>query len=176
MTDQINTPEIQKNIEYQQVIAQIDAKTAQESPKTSIAGYMFWGLLIPPFTTLWVMYSAWKKGVLYKLMPNMTLMFSISFALWSLLMFSAPGAFASYLSQQVAPIPSFDKIFATILIVGGIGSGIYFRMKGNKEGTLSMVWISLMTVILLLQLYAGIHQLSFIAAVVTKAQDSAIGI
>lgn len=165
-----------KNVEYLQAVAQLDAKTAQESPKTSTVGYLFWSLAIPPITTLWVMYSAWKKGVLYKLMPDMIIVYSVLFALWSLLMFSAPGAFSSYLSQQVAGVPASDKIFAMILIVGGIFGGIYARIKGQKEGALSLVWVSLMTVILLLQLYAGMHQLSFISTVVNKAQDANIGL
>ncbi|MDP2633067.1 MAG: hypothetical protein Q8P25_05110 [Candidatus Curtissbacteria bacterium] len=169
MTDEI------KNAEYQQAIAQLDVKTAQELPKTSTVGYLLWSLAIPPITTFWVMYSAWKKGVLYKLMPNMIIVYSILFGLWSMLMFSASGAFSSYLNQQVASAPGFDKIMAIILTVGGISSGIYFRVKGKKEGTVSLIWISLMTVILLLQVYAGVHQLSFVSAVVTKAQDINIG-
>lgn len=165
-----------KDVEYQQAIAQLDTKIAQESPKNSTVGYMLWSLAIPPITTFWVMYSAWKKGVLYKLMPNMMIIYSILFAFWSLLMFSASGAFSSYLNQQVASAPGLDKVMATILVIGGIGSGIYFRMKGNKEGTVSALWISLMTIILLLQLYAGMHQLSFISGVVNQAQDVNIGI
>ena len=167
--------EDQKNLEYQQAIAQLDAKIIQDSPKISTVGYLVWSLVLPPFTTFAAMYFAWKKGVLYKLMPDMTIVYSVLFALWSLLMFSASGAFSSYLSQQVAGVPTLDKVEAILLVVGGIAGGIYFRMKSNKEGILSLVWISLMTVILILQIYAGFHQVSFISNLVNSAQDSYIG-
>ncbi len=176
MTDQIVTPNNDKNLDYQQAIAQLDAKTEQESPKTSTVGYLFWSLSVPPFTTFLVMYFAWKKGVLYKLMPNMTIVYSILFALWSLLMFSASGAFADYFNQQVAGAPAFDKFVAILLTIGGIGIGIYCRIKAKKEGALSLVWVILMTVIIILQIYAGWHQLSFIGAVVNTAQDANIGL
>lgn len=168
--------EDEKNLEYQKAIAQLDAKTAQESPKTSTVGYLFWSLLIPPFTTFLVMYFAWKKGVLHLLMPNMVIIYSVFFALWSMLMFSASGAFSDYFHQQVAGAPALSKIMAILLTVSGIGSGIYFRIKGQKDGELSLVWVSLMAVILIFQVYAGIHQLSFISAVVNKAQDVSIGL
>ena len=172
--DQPISPE--KQLEYQQTMAQLDVKTAQVSPQNSTGGYLFWSLLIPPITTFIAMYFAWKKGVLYKLMPNMTIVYSILFALWSLLMFSASGAFGDYLNQQVAAVPTLDKIEAVILAVGGIAGGIYLRVKGKKEGSLSLVFLSAMTLILILQIYAGYHQLSFISVVVNKAQDTSIGL
>lgn len=148
----------------------------ETAPKISTIGYLFWSLAIPPFTTFLAVYFAWKKGVLFKLMPNMTLVYTVLFFVWSLLMFSAPGAFSSYFSQQVPPVPTFDKVVAIVLTVFGIAGGFYFRMKGNKEGNLSLVWVGLMMVILVLQLYSGAHQLSFISAVVTEAQDVNLGL
>lgn len=168
--------EDEKDLEYLQAIAQLDAKTAQESSKTSTVGYLFWSLAIPPITTFLAMYFAWKKGVLHLLMPNMAIIYSVLFGLWSLLMFSASGAFSDYLHQQVAGAPGFDKIAAVLLTLGGIGIGIYCRIKAKKEGTVSAVWIGLMAVILILQIYAGFHQLSFISTVLNKAQDVNIGI
>lgn len=165
-----------KSLEYQQAITQLDAKVKQDSAQKSTVGYLFWSLFIPPVTTFLVMYFAWKKGVLHLLVPNMAMIYSISFALWSLLMFSSSGAFGSYLNQQVAGVPLFDKVLAIVLTVGGIGIGIYCRGRAKKEGNLSLVWVSLITVILILQVYAGFHQLSFIANVINKAQDTSIGL
>lgn len=166
----------EKDVEYQQAVAQLDATIAKESPKISSVGYLLWSLAVPPFTTFLSMYFAWKKNALHRLMPDMTIVYTILFALWSLLMFSAPGAFASYFHQQVVGIGLFDKIFALILVVGGLISGFYLRAKANKEGALSLTWIGLMIVLLVLQVYSGWHQLSFISGVVTKAQDTAIGL
>lgn len=165
-----------KNVEYQQAIAQLDAKTAQEAPKTSTVGYLFWGFLIPPFTTFLVMYFAWKKGVLYRLMPDMTIVYSVLFALWSLLMFSASGAFSDYFHQQVAGVPVFDKVVAILLTAVGIIIGFYFRIKAKKEGTIVLTWVSVMIVILLLQVWVEFHQLFFVLSVVNKAQDVNIGL
>lgn len=147
-----------------------------QPPKVSTLGYLLWSLAIPPFTIFIAMYFAWKKGILFKLVPNITIVYTVLFALWSLLMFWAPGAFSSYFSQQVPVVPSFYKIFATILIIGGIGGGIYLRMKAQKDGSLSLVWIGLMIVNLILQVVAGFHQLTFISGVVTKAQDTSLGL
>ena len=91
-------------------------------------------------------------------------------------MFSASGAFSSYLNQQVAGVPMLDKVEAILLTVFGLALGIYFRIKGKKEGSLSLVYVGLMTLILVLQFFAGVHQLSFIGAVVNKAQDANIGL
>lgn len=139
-------------------------------------GYLVWSFLIPPITTFMVMYFAWKKGVLHLLMPNMAVIYSIFFGLWSMLMFSAPGAFSSYLNQQTASLPFFDKFLAVLLTTFGIGIGIYCRSVAKKEGKLSSVFIGLIFVILVLQVYAGARQLSFISGVVTKAQDATLGL
>ncbi len=168
--------EDEKNLEYQQAMVQLDARTAQESPKTSTVGYLFWSLFIPPLTTFLVMYLAWKKGVLHLLMPNMAIIYSVLFGMWSMLMFSASGAFSDYLNQQVLGVPAFDKVVAILLTFFGIGIGIYCRIKAKKEGVLSFAFVSLITVILILQIYAGFHQLSFISTVVNKAQDVSIGL
>lgn len=167
---------VNREQEFAKAMAQLDDKIAQEFPKTSTIGYLFWSLLIPPITTFLAMYFAWKKGVLHLLMPTMAIIYSVLFALWSMLMFSAPRAFGDYLNQQVSGVSGFDTILAFILTVGGIAAGVYFRLKGKKEGTLSLVWVGLMIVILILQVYAGWHQLSFISSVVNKAQDTSIGL
>lgn len=90
-------------------------------------------------------------------------------------MFSAPGAFSSYFVQQVASVPMLDKATAVVLTFFGIFGGIYFRMKGNKEGTLSLVWMGFLMGILVLQVFAAFHQLTFISGVVNQAQDTVLG-
>ncbi len=149
---------------------------AQQTKKKSIIGFLILALALPPFTTVWAMYLSGKRGTLYQLMPILTIVSAVVFALWSLLMFSASGAFSDYLHQQVLGVPTFDKVIAILLTAGGIISGIYFRIRANRDGKLGLIWVGLMSVILLLQIWAGAHQLSFISAVVGKAQDTNIGL
>lgn len=147
-----------------------------QAPKISVFGYIFWSLMIPPVTTFLAMYFAWKKSALHRLMPDMTIVYTVLFGLWSLLMFSAPGAFSSYFSQEVMPVPTFDKVVAVVLIILGIGGGFYFRMKVKREQKLSFLWVGFLTAILVLQVFAGFHQLTFISGVVTQAQDTVLGL
>lgn len=149
---------------------------AQNKKKSSSWGYITGSLIFPPFTTVWVMYLAWKKGALQQLMPTMTIVYTVFFVLWSLLMVSAPGAFGDYLSQQVAGVPVFDKLVAFTLAGLGIGLGIYLKIKANRDNKFSWIWVGVLSAILILQLWAGYHQLGFIGSVVNRAQDINLGL
>lgn len=149
---------------------------AQNKKKGSSWGYITGSLIFPPFTTVWVMYLAWKKGTLQQLMPTMTIVYTVFFVLWSLLMVSAPGAFGDYLSQQVAEVPFFDKFVAFTLTGLGIGLGIYLKIKSNRDNKFSWIWVGILSAILILQLWAGYHQLGLIGSVVNKAQDINLGL
>ncbi len=149
---------------------------AQQTKKKSIIGFLILALALPPFTTVWAMYLSWRRGMLHQLMPILTIVSAVIFALWSLLMFSASGAFSDYLHQQVLGVPTLDKVIAILLTVVGIILGMYFKIKAGRDGKLGLIWVGLMSAILLLQIWAGAHQLSFISVVVNKAQDTNIGL
>ena len=168
--------ENEKEAEFNAAVAQIEAQTVQIAPKISTWGYLFWSLAIPPLSTFAAMYFAWKKGVLHKLMPNMAILYSVLFAFWSLLMFSAPKAFGDYFGQRVVGVALFDKLEATVLEAVGIGAGIYFRNRGKKEDRLSAAYERLFTLILVLQFFVGWHQLSLIGGVVNQVQDTGLGL
>ncbi len=167
---QMTTVAVDPSLKLDQLIVESKAKNAH------VWGYVFWSLAIPPFSTAWAMYAAYKKGVLHELMPLMTIIYSILFILWSLLMFSAPGAVADYVHQQAVGVGGFEKVAAILLAVLGIAGGIYFRLMASKDGKLPTWVVIFLSVILLLQLVVGYQELQAVAGIVNGQINNNVGL
>ncbi|OGD88764.1 hypothetical protein A3A54_01995 [Candidatus Curtissbacteria bacterium RIFCSPLOWO2_01_FULL_39_62] len=166
-----------ENAESPKLLSEIDKIIAQNSEvkKTGVGGYVFWGLAIPPFTTIWTMYAASKKGVLHILVPTMTLVYTILFALFSFSVIYSPKSFADvsavkFATQvQLPTVPSWIVASTIILTILGILGGWYFRGVAKKQGSLSKVLMVSLLGILLLQFFVEFRELVFINTVIRKS-------
>ena len=166
-----------ENINGTQSVSDLDKiiSREQEIKKTGVGGYIFWGLAIPPFSTIWSIYAAYKKGVLHLLMPTMTFVYTIFFGLFSLLIFSAPKAFTDVASAKlqtetkVAQVPTLLTIGAIVLTILGFVAGFYLRSKAKKQGSLSVSLLLLPVIILALQFLVVVRELAFISSLVNQS-------
>lgn len=146
-----------------------------EIKKIGISGYIFWGLTIPPFTTIWTMYLASKKGVLHLLVPTMTIVYTVLFAAFSASVIYAPKSFSDVAPvkfQTTVDIPAVESwIVAStvILTLAGILGGFYFRGVARKQGTLSKLIMISLLVILVLQFFVEYREFVFISTVISKS-------
>lgn len=169
---------VDENQQLPQTIEELDQLVSErkQEKQTSVFGYVVLSLILPPFTTVWVMYRAWKKGLLYRFVPVMTIVYTILFALYSWLLLSSPGAVSDVLGknlQKQPVVPSGQNtifvIMAIVLTIAGVIGGFYFRNKARKEGSLSTVMILILIFILILQFWVGFSELSFVSRIVNQS-------
>ncbi|OGM28453.1 hypothetical protein A2801_00855 [Candidatus Woesebacteria bacterium RIFCSPHIGHO2_01_FULL_41_10] len=166
-----------ENINGTQSVSDLDKiiSREQEIKKTGVGGYIFWGLAIPPFSTIWSIYAAYKKGVLHLLMPTMTFVYTIFFGLFSLLIFSAPKAFTDVASAKlqtetkVVHVPTLLTTGVIVLTILGLVGGFYLRSKAKKQGSLSVSHMLLLVIILALQFFVEVRELAFISSLVNQS-------
>lgn len=148
----------------------------KQEKEASVFGYIIISLIIPPFSTAWAMYRAWKKGVLYRFVPVLTIVYTILFALYSWLLLSSPGAVSSVLGKNLLKQPEVPSgqntifvIMTVVLTIAGIVGGFYLRNKAQKEDTLPTVMILALIFILLLQFWVGFSELSFVGSIINQS-------
>jgi len=67
------------NLEQSNSIDGLDKLISKEKQKQghSIWGNLIISLILPPFSTLWVLYQVWKNNTLHLLLPAMTILYSV---------------------------------------------------------------------------------------------------
>ena len=160
------------NQELPQSVADLDKLVAGQKQKkeASVFGYLILSLLVPPFTIIWVLYRAWQKGILHRLVPALTILYSILFGFFGLLLFSAPNSFSSVFGKNVTGGLDSILVWLTIfLTLAGTIGGFYLRNKANKEGSLPTVWVFVMLFILILRFLVGWRELSSISKLINQS-------
>ncbi len=165
-----NLPESQSVNDLDQIITR-----EQENKQTGVAGYIIWGLTIPPISTIWSIYAANKKGVLHLLVPTMTIVYTIFFALLSYTVFAAPKAFTDVASArlqtgtQIPSIPTWLIFVSIILTIAGLAGGWYLRSKARRDGYLSKIMMGALLAILALQFFVEFRELKFISSAISQS-------
>ncbi|OGD85329.1 hypothetical protein A2164_04500 [Candidatus Curtissbacteria bacterium RBG_13_35_7] len=121
------------------------------------------------------MYSANKKSVLHILVPTMTIVYTILFALFNLSIIYSPKSFndvsaVKFASKvQIPSVPSWIVVSTIILTILGVFGGWYLRSLAKRQGSLSKILLSSLLVILLLQFFVEYRELMFIYTVISKS-------
>lgn len=163
------------NLEQPNLMADLDRLITEEKKErqSSIWGNLILSLILPPFSTLWVLYRAWKNKALHLLLPTMTILYSILFGFYSYLMLSSPKAFTAVFAGKIENSANLPKgqnflitILAILLTVAGIIGGLYTRNKAKREDRLSTSMILLLVVILVLQFWISFRELTWVSSVI----------
>ena len=163
------------NLEQSNSIDGLDKLISKEKQKQghSIWGNLIISLILPPFSTLWVLYRVWKNNALHLLLPAMTILYSVLFGLYSYLTLSSPKAFTAVFAGKIensAILPQGHNflitILAILLTVVGIIGGLYTRNKAKREDRLSTLMILLLVVILVFQFWISLRELTWVNSVI----------
>lgn len=151
----------------------------RKEKEVSVFGYIVLSLTLPPFTTVWFIYRTWKKGVLHRFLPTMTIVYTILFALYSWLLLSSPGAVSSVLGKNLLKQPAVPGgqntifvIMTVVLTIAGIVEGFYLRNKVTRAGSLPTVMIFALIFILILQFWVGLSEFSFVSSVINPSLEN----
>ncbi len=152
------------------ITSQSDAKKS-----TGIMGYIFWGLAIPPISTIWSIYAANKKGLLHLLIPTMTIVYTILFALFSVSIIYSPKSFSDVSAVkfatkvQIPSVPSWIVVSTILLTIFGILGGWYLRGLAKQQGYLSKTMMAILLIILGLQFFIEFRELAFISSAINQS-------
>jgi len=160
-----------------QTINDLDQIIANQQQKKAagVTGYIVWGLSIPPISTILSMYFANKKGVLYLLLPTMTIVYTILFALFSFSVIYSPQAFSNVAISkfatkvQTVSVPSWIVISTIVLTLAGSVGGWYLRGVAKKQGSLSKTMMVFLAAVLVLQFFVEFRELVFINTLISKS-------
>jgi len=148
-------------------------KGERRERQSSIRGNLILSLILPPFSTLWVLYRVWKNNALHLLLPAMTILYSVLFGLYSYLTLSSPKAFTAVFANKIENSAILPKghnflitIVAILLMVAGIIGGLYTQNKAKREDRLSTSMILLLAVILVLQFWISFRELTWVSSVI----------
>ena len=111
----------------------------QSKLKPRIWPYVAAALALPPFSLVIALYFAWRKNLLHRALPLITIANSAITALYFFSIFSFYSALSS-LGEIKRSSPSINlvSILLGIVLVAGVAGGFYLKRKAEKENHLAL--------------------------------------
>ncbi len=133
-------------------------ENAETVNKTSVWGYLIWGLALPPITTILALVLALRHGVFFVVLPSITIAFSLLAIISPVLIYFLFGPIHIVTTQftfsqniYADPKLTLTSMLLTVLAIAGVVLGIYFRKRAKHALTLGLVPVAILLLILTLE-------------------------
>ncbi len=133
-------------------------ENAKNVEKTSVWGYLIWGLTMPPITTILALVIALRRGLFFLVLPSITIAFSLLAIIPPVLIFFLFGPIHIVttqftFSQNIYSDPklTLTSILLTFLAIAGVVFGFYFKKRTKQVLTLGPLAVAILILILTLE-------------------------
>lgn len=133
-------------------------ENVEEVEQKSVWAYIFWGLALPPFTTVIALIIALKRGTIFVVLPSLTVAFSILSLISPIFVYFLFGPIKIVTTEftydqniyKDAGL-TFSSMFLVAVSIAGIVLGIYFRRRAKHALTLTPIAMVILAGILIVE-------------------------
>lgn len=156
-------------------------KTSQERRQNSVWGYLLCSLIFPPFSLIVVLYLAWRRKVLHRVLPSLTIFEAILTGVIVVLIFWALNPILllskSFVEKQTTvnsrPVMLLQYLLIFLILISLV-VGFFYKSKATKEQELSLnITLLLIGLIILLNLFVFLEYY-FINTLIYKTVESSL--